>query len=106
MCGKGGWERNSEGLGETRRDGRGGRGGRGGVRAARAGCGIAPDSLTRQLPITPKGDKLEKRCELCGLGGILREKLGGTRAVGELGKERVVVRFGGGGIGWLGELIY
>ena len=104
------------------------------MRAARAGCGIAPDSLTRQLPITPKGDKLEKGCELCGLGGILREKLGGTgrnsegvrvvragcgretrrrweklggtRAVGELGKERVVVRFGGGGIGWLGELIY
>ena len=32
------------------------------------------------------------------------EKLGGE-GVGELGKERVV-EFGGGGIGWLGELIY
>ena len=28
------------------------------------------------------------------------EKLGGTRAVGKLGKERVVVRFGGGEIWW------
>ena len=76
------------------------------MRAARAGCGIAPDSLTRQLPTTPKGDKLEKGCELCGLGGILREKLGGTGrnseglgGVRELGKERVV-RFGGGEIWW------
>ena len=44
-------------------------------------------------------------CELCGKGGGREtrrdwEKLGGTRAVGKLGKERVVVRFGGGGIGW------
>ena len=36
--------------------------------------------------------------------GVVREgggeKLGGTRAVGKLGKERVVVRFGGGEIWW------
>jgi len=49
-------------------------------------------------------------CELCGKGGGREtrrdwEKLGGTRAVGKLGKERVV-ELGGGGIGWLGELIY
>ena len=39
-------------------------------------------------------------CEPHGQGW---EGLGG--GVGELGKERVV-EFGGGGIGWLGELIY
>ena len=43
--------------------------------------------------------------ELCGKGGGREtrrdwEKLGGTRAVGKLGKERVVVRFGGGEIWW------
>ena len=48
------FKRISEGLGETprgtSRTGRDGRDGSG---------GIAPDSLTRQLPTTPKGDKLE-----------------------------------------------
>ena len=50
-------------------------------------------------------------CELCGKGGGREtrrgwEKLGGTRGgVRELRKERVV-RFGGGGIERLGELIY
>ena len=41
--------------------------------------------------------------EKLGGGGETRrdwEKLGGTRAVGKLGKERVVVGLGGGGIGW------
>ena len=53
--------------------------------------------------------------------GAVAEKLGGTRGVRELRKERVVrfgggeiwwwwdwvvVELGGGGIGWLGELIY
>ena len=32
---------------------------------------IAPDSLTRQLPTTPKGDNLEKR--LVGAVGIIGE---------------------------------
>ena len=31
--------------------------------------GIAPDSLTRQLPTTPKGDNLEKR--LVGAVGVM-----------------------------------
>ena len=47
LCGKGGGRetrRDWEKLGGTRRGGRDGSG------------GIAPDSFTRQLPTTPKGD--------------------------------------------------
>ena len=54
------------------------------IQVARAGAsrtgrdGIAPDSLTRQLPITPKGDNLEKR--LVGAVGIM----GAVGVVGEV----------------------
>ena len=47
------------------------------IQVARAGAsrtgryGIAPDSLTRQLPTTPKRDNLEKR--LVGAVGIMGE---------------------------------
>ena len=54
------------------------------IQVARAGAsrtdrdGIAPNSLTRQLPTTPKGDNLEKR--LMGGVGIMGE----VGAVGEV----------------------
>lgn len=55
--------------------------------------------------ISEEWENLGGGWELCGKGGGREtrrdwEKLGGTRAVGKLGKERVVVRFGGGEIWW------
>ena len=64
------FEENSERLGRGAS-----RTGKDGVRAARAGMGamgvvrIAPDSLTRQLPTTPKGKR----------GGKGRLRVGGLR---------------------------
>ena len=47
-------------------DGRDGNSGNSGWGGSCGNGGVAPDSLTRQLPTTPKGDKPEKdgrRCE-------------------------------------------
>ena len=52
------FKRISEGLGETPRGAS--RTGRDGSDGSGERDGITPDSLTRQLPTTPKGDKLEK----------------------------------------------
>ena len=60
----------------------------------------APDSLTRQLPTTPKGDKPERR--LVGAVGVM----GRVGAVGELGRGGAVGTRGGVGmVGAVGGVV-
>ena len=60
---------------------------RGAIRTGRGG--IAPDSLTRQLPTIPKGDKPE-RGDSCGSGGSgesggkIFENLGKSQKISEV----------------------
>ena len=54
----------------------------------------APDSLTRQLPTTPKGDKLEKDDGRCGGSGGVRAARAGGGSCGRGEKGKTLSEFG------------
>ena len=66
------------------------------------GWEIAPDSLTRQLPTTPKGDKLEKDGGRCGGVRAVQAGGGSCGSSGRGGSSRSDGR--GGAVGAIGRV--